>query len=111
DMLMVALLMKQGYKQGTIATMMGRSRTAVHRDWKAVREEWKAERLEAFESILDDSYQRIMLVIQQAFEAWERSKQPVGTKMQSGGEGKGSTASIKRTTQPGDPAFLKIVTE
>ncbi len=111
DRAKIAELLLKGWKQAAIARDLNLSVSTVCRDAQDIREEWKATALEDTATLVNKELQELDLLKSELYEAWDRSKLDKSVTTKSGGEGKGSNVSLKRETQEGNPAFLKLLIE
>lgn len=94
------------------AAELGLTIPRTHRLLQIMRDSWRATWVARKEALIADELQRISLVEQQAWEAWEKSKQTksVVTKEQAQKAGWDGIARVKVTTEEpaGDPRFLEM---
>ena len=103
----VAELYMKGWKQAAIARKLGVSQATVSCDIKASRKEWKESRVRDFDEATMEGVRRYDVVILEAWEGYERSKEPAETTRitQKNGEKRAEKTVRGRS---GDPRFLQI---
>lgn len=91
----VAELYVQCYSQRKIAATLGIALCTVNHDLKVIREEWKQERVDDFEHRRELESRKIVMMANEAWQAWEKSKGVVTTTKAKRVTG--------RTTDPDNP--------
>jgi len=104
----VAELTLKGLAQSEIAARLGISQSTVSNDLKAIRAAWRQGALRDFDATFSEQLEMLTLIQREAWEAWERSKQPGHTAVIAGaGEGEPSKTRQTIKRQTGDPRFLE----
>jgi hypothetical protein len=109
----VAMLLKPGTKTyEQIAEQMRKSRTTIARDVKAIRQMYLRLAGKNYQEHLARELHTNTLLMNEAWDAWERSKGAIqettaGQRQTTGGTQ--SATSIKKKQRDGNPAFLKLL--
>lgn len=94
--------------QADIARELGVSQATISSDIKALRKEWEKSRIRNTDELIAEQFKKHQLLSREAWDGWERSKEPVETTraIQSHGQ-----MRVEKTVrqQAGDPRFLRIV--
>jgi hypothetical protein len=106
----VAQLYVQGYTQMKIADRLGVSQATISGDLKLVEKQWRTEAVRDFDLCREHELQKLSLIEQEAWQAWERSQKPLQSADLGGGD---STHPVKKRirNQYGDPRFLALVNQ
>lgn len=107
----VAHLYIQGAYQADIARQLGVTQQQISKDLRTLQAQWRGSALRDFDEAKGLELQRIDAIEREAWQAWERSKQPreVTLTEQSEGEKVSRKASVRREGQAGDPRFLERI--
>ncbi len=126
---LVADLYVRGHKQQEIADQLGVTQPIVSKDLAAIQAEWQRLRVADMDQLKRLELERIDRREREAWDAWERSKQPTvteklataedsvgsaaadGTQEKPGAAKLETTKRVERTTvsSAGNPRFLEIV--
>jgi predicted transcriptional regulator len=103
----VAELYVKGWKQAAIARKLAVSQATISCDLKAIRKEWKQSRVRDFDEATMEEVRSLDVVTREAWEAWERSKEPAQTTriIQKNGDTRAEKMVRERS---GDPRFLQV---
>lgn len=107
----VAEMYLKGRKLGEICFLIGICRRTLKDDLTAIREEWKDARVGFMERAVAEQLEKLDQVEAEAWEQWERSKQPAKVTMQTESPNGKVTVKIERREQCGDPRYLAIITD
>jgi hypothetical protein len=106
----VATLFLQGIRrQGELAQRLGVDRSTISRDLKVLNGRWKEAAVRDLDAAKGQELERIDLLEQQYWAAWERSKQgreTTTTEQVTGEDGDRTKAAIRKEEQHGDPRYL-----
>lgn len=104
----VAALYLQGKWQTEIATIVGTTQQQVSYDLKILQKRWYQESVADIAERKAIELQRVDKIEREAWEAWERSKQPREVTITEASEGThpGRKATMRKEGQAGDPRFL-----
>jgi hypothetical protein len=109
----VAKLYLQGYRrQDDIAEKLGVDRATVSRDLKVVNERWKEAGVRDLDQAKGQELERLALLEQESWAAWEASKQAretSTTEQVTGGEGERYRAALRKEGQTGDPRYFTAI--
>lgn len=106
----VAELTLKGHRQVDIAAKLGATQPTVSYDLKKIRATWREATRHDFEASLSEQRESLALIQREAWEGWERSKQPARTAVfQGAGEGEPTKTRQTLKHQNGDPRFLEQV--
>lgn len=104
----VAELSLKGHNQYEIAARLDVGQATVSEDLKRLRAAWRESGVRDFDSLVAEQMNTLAMIQREAWEAWERSKQPAHTATTQGtGEEQKTRQTLKR--QHGDPRFLEQV--
>jgi hypothetical protein len=106
----VAQLYTQGYTQVKIAERLGVSQATISGDLKLVEKQWRADAVRDFDLCRQHELQKLSLIEQEAWQAWERSQKPLQSADLAGDESTRPTRKRIRN-QYGDPRFLALVNQ
>jgi hypothetical protein len=106
----VAHLYTQGYTQMKIADRLGVSQATVSGDLKLVEKQWRADAVRDFDLCREHELQKLALIEQEAWQAWERSQKPQQSADLAGDDSSRPTKKRIRN-QYGDPRFLALVNQ
>jgi hypothetical protein len=104
----VALLHNQGWSNVEIADELGIPKWTVCRDLAAVRANWQESALENISQAKKDELAKIDMIEKEAWEQWERSKEPRNTQTVTKGETV-NKQSLKQEERGGDPRYMTII--
>jgi hypothetical protein len=101
----------RGENQYQIAEVVGVTQQQVSLDLKAIREAWLQSAIRDFDEAKSEQLAKIDVIEAEAWQAWERSRQPreVTLTEQTEGERGSRKASVRREGRAGDPRFLERV--
>jgi hypothetical protein len=106
----VARLFLQGVKrQGELASRLGVDRSTVSRDLKVLNTRWREAAVHDLDAAKGQELERIDLLEQEYWAAWEASKQErqtSTTEQTTDAEGERLRAGIRKVEQTGDPRYL-----
>jgi hypothetical protein len=106
----VAGLFLRGTKrQGELARLVGVDRSTVSRDLKVLHARWKESGVRDLDAAKGQELERIDILEQEYWAAWERSKQDhetTTTEQTTGGENERVKAAIRKDAQTGDTRYL-----
>lgn len=108
-------LWASGMAQVDIAELYGVDRATICRDIQEVEKDLRKRGMATLEKKRDREIAEVEAVAQSAWEAYEKSKQPLTKTVRladaSGGQGQGAQVKIQITKEEryGDPRFLEIV--
>ncbi|HEV7223298.1 MAG TPA: hypothetical protein VGN42_11395 [Pirellulales bacterium] len=106
----VAELTLMGRTQSEIAERLGVTQPTVSNDLAAVRAAWRQATSRDFDATFSEQLETLTLIQREAWEAWERSKEPGHTAViQGAGEGEPSNTRQTIKRQTGDWRFLEQV--
>jgi Sigma-70, region 4 len=106
----VVALMLKGRSQAEIAEHLSVTQPTVSNDLKRIRAAWREATVRDFEAALTEQLEMLTLIRHEAWEGWERSKQPGHTAViQAAGEGEQAKTRQTIKHQNGDPRFLEQV--
>ena len=106
----VAHLYTQGFTQMHIAERLGVSQATVSGDLKRVEKQWRADAVRDFDHCREHELQKLSLIEQEAWQAWERSQKPQQSADLTGDDSSRPTKKRIRN-QYGDPRFLALVNQ
>jgi hypothetical protein len=106
----VASLFLQGIKrQGELAQRLGVNRSTISRDLRVLNVRWKEAAVRDLDAAKSQELERLDLLEQEYWAAWERSKQPhemTTTEQTTDGDGERVKAALRKDDQHGDPRYL-----
>jgi hypothetical protein len=106
----IAGLFLQGIKrQNELAQRVGVDRSTVSRDLKALNARWKETAVRDLDAAKGQELERIDLLEQEYWQAWEKSKnghETTTTEQTTTPDGERTKAGIRREDQHGDPRYL-----
>jgi hypothetical protein len=106
----VAELFLRGIRrQGELARRLGVDRSTVSRDLKVLNARWKEAAIRDLDAAKGQELERIDLLEQEYWAAWEKSKnghETTTTEQTTTPEGERNKAAIRREEQHGDPRYL-----
>jgi hypothetical protein len=106
----VAQLYVQGYTQMKIAERLEVSQATVSGDLKLIQQQWRADAVRDFDLCREHELQKLALIEQEAWQAWERSQKPQQSADLAGDDASRPTKKRIRN-QYGDPRFLALVNQ
>lgn len=98
----------QGKPIHEIAETMGLSKYTIHDDLEVIRQAWLRSTLVDFDAKRAEEVAKIDRVEAQAWEEYERSKEP-GSRSVQGTGAQGSWTEDETTERTGDPRYLQVV--
>ena len=108
--LKVAELSLKGCRQTKIAERLGVTQATVSLDLKQLRAEWRESARDDIAAAVAKQLEKLSLLEREAWDAWERSKQPThSTIVYRGGENEPSKMRQTLKHQTGDPRYLDQV--
>jgi site-specific recombinase XerD len=106
----VAHLYTQGYTQMKIAERLGVSQATVSGDLKLIERQWRSDAVRDFDLCREHELEKLSLIEQEAWQAWERSQKPQqSADLSDDGSNRPSRKRIRN--QYGDPRFLALVNQ
>jgi hypothetical protein len=108
----VAARFLRGEPQARIAERLNVSVSTIKRDLQAIRKEWLAARVRDYALAQETELRKLDYLESEAWEAWQRSQQPIETSKISGaGEALSESRRGERSTrsQFGAAKFLEII--
>jgi DNA-binding CsgD family transcriptional regulator len=106
----VAELALRGRRQSEIAEQLGVTQATVSVDLKRLRDEWRATARQDVAALIARQLDKLSLVEREAWEAWERSKQPAHTTVvYRGGDNEPSKMRQTLKHPTGDPRYLELL--
>ena len=106
----VAQLHIQGYTQTKIAERLGVSQATISGDLKIIEKQWRADAVRDFDLCRQHELQKLALIEQEAWQAWERSQKPQQS-ADLAGDGSNRPNRKRIRNQYGDPRFLALVNQ
>jgi predicted transcriptional regulator len=104
----VAELTLKGHRQSEIAAQLEVTQSTVSNDLQQVRAAWREAGVRNFEAAVSEQLETLALIQREAWQAWERSKQPAHTAVVQGdGEEQRTRQTLKH--RYGDPRLLEQV--
>ena len=97
-----------GDYQTTIAKRYGVSQGTISNDLKAIRLQWQSDYADSFNTMVAEQVAKVDKIEREAWQAWERSKQPARSATSNESDGR-KTTSKTATDRDGDPRFLQQV--
>ena len=110
DRAKIAELLEDGYNQSEIGEKLGIPFQRVSHDVAAIRAMWEAKTVESFQRRQEFIFRKIQVIEQEAWEAWEKSKEPRMSKSVTQGDTV-NKQSIKKEERGGDPRYLQIAAD
>lgn len=104
----------RGWSQNKIAKKLGVSQPQVCQDIKTIRERYKQEQMEHRAVYVREKINQLRVVMDEAWEAWERSKRDALKKVEEEGTtGEGGYSKTRKEKARKDPAneYLKTIVE
>jgi hypothetical protein len=114
DMVILAEMYCQGYKQSEIGEVLGISQQHVCEDIKKLREAWRDSGIRNFDLAKEEELRKLDAMEREAWDAFRRSRRPMTTRSQEetkkpgGGDGDRKLKIEQRETV-GDPRYMLIV--
>jgi hypothetical protein len=109
----VANLYLRGFRRQTeIANQLGVDRATVSRDLKVIKERWKDSAVRDLDEAREQELDRLAIIEQEAWVAWEASKkarETSTTEQITGADGERLKAGIRKEAQTGDPRYITII--
>lgn len=110
DRAKIAELLEDGYSQAEIAKQLEMSPQQVNKDIIAIRAMWEQRIMTAFGNRQEFIFQKIQTVEREAWEAWEKSKEPKTVQSMTKGETV-NKQMVKKEERGGDPRYLAIAAD
>jgi hypothetical protein len=104
----VSELHVQGWSQCSIAEHLAVRQSTICEDLRHISKAWRESSIRDFDAARDLEIQKLNRIEREAWDAWERSKQPAKMATVDGPNGSSKTKRTVRD-QYGDPRFLEVI--
>lgn len=105
----VADLYLAGNRQNAIAKMFGVSNATITKDLQAIRRSWQSEYADRWNNVVSEQLAKIDHQERVAWDAWERSKQPIERTINDTSESKSVKGVDQKTDRAGDKSASQRV--